>query len=251
MDIQAYFDRIGYTGSAEPTAENLAKILRLHLETVPFENLDSYPNGKAMTNDMKALYEKVVVRRRGGVCFELNTLFYGLLKAMGYETYPIEVRLHMRPDFPAPYTHGGVVAVIDGVKYYCDVGFGGPGPKGLVPLNTEEEQIFDGMRYRVRVEGIYVKIEWFHDDEWHLQISYADIPCIPEDFQARLYFFTTAPDSHFVVQRIVNLCLPCGGSLALTGNQFTARRNGEVTQVVLETEEEVTRVLKEEFGIVL
>ena len=56
MDIQAYFDRIGYTGSAEPTAENLAKILRLHLETVPFENLDSYPNGKAMTNDMKALY---------------------------------------------------------------------------------------------------------------------------------------------------------------------------------------------------
>ena len=144
-----------------------------------------------------------------------------------------------------------VMEVIDGVKYYCDVGFGGPGPKGLVPLNTEEEQIFDGMRYRVRVEGIYVKIEWFHDDEWHLQISYADIPCIPEDFQARLYFFTTAPDSHFVVQRIVNLCLPCGGSLALTGNQFTARRNGEVTQVVLETEEEVTRVLKEEFGIVL
>ena len=45
MDIQAYFRRIGYTGTAEPTLSSLAAILRCHLETVPFENLDCWPKG--------------------------------------------------------------------------------------------------------------------------------------------------------------------------------------------------------------
>lgn len=250
MDIQAYFRRIGYTGTAEPTLSNLAAILRCHLETVPFENLDCWPKGKALTNDPAVLYEKVVLRRRGGVCFELNGLFYELLKAIGYDCYPVSVRTHMRPG-PTPITHEGIVAVVDGKKYYCDVGFGGPGPKGLVAMDTEDVQEIYGQCFRVTREAHTVSILWFREDVWAPILSFADIANIPEDFSARLYYFSTAPESYFVVQRLANLCLPCGGSKALTNNHLTIRRNGSVSQRDLQSEEEVTDVLREEFGLVL
>ena len=50
MDIQAYFDRIGYVGNYDLTVENLTALIRQHMETVPFENLDCYPNGYSLTN---------------------------------------------------------------------------------------------------------------------------------------------------------------------------------------------------------
>ena len=124
MQIQAFFDRIGYTGTAEPTLSNLQQIVRCHLETVPFENTSFHKNPREMSLKPEDLYDKVVNRRLGGVCFELNGLFNWLLNEIGYQVYPVSVRISMFPGFPAPITHQGNVAVIDGKKYYCDVGFG-------------------------------------------------------------------------------------------------------------------------------
>lgn len=251
MDIQAYFDRIGYTGTREKTADNLSRLIRCHLETVPFENLDSYPTGAPLINDPEVLFDKVVVRRRGGVCFELNGLFYELLRAIGYDCYPVEVRLYGSPANPPRYSHEGVIVVLEGKRYYCDVGYGGPGPKSMLPLDEEPEQTVYGAKFRVVKEPVYTHIQRWHEDSWVNMIAFADIPCIPEDFTARLYYAGMHPKSHFVVDRIANLCLPCGGSKALSGNHLTIRRNGEVMEKDLETEKAVTKVLQEEFGIFL
>lgn len=249
MDIQAYLDRIGYTGSRDLTAQNLSRLIRCHLETVPFENLDSHPNGFPLDNDPEVLFDKVVTRRRGGVCFELNGLFYELLSALGYDCYPVEVRLHMVGRPASPISHEGVLVRVDGRKYYCDVGYGGPGPKDIMPVDTEEEQLIYGQRYRIRHSTHQVHLQRLSDGEWIKMISYTDSPCIPQDFTGRLFYFGMHPKSRFVTQRIANLCLPCGGSKALTNNHLTIRRNGEVLERDLETEEEITQVLLEEFGI--
>ena len=79
MDIQAYLDRIGYTGTRALTQENLTLLIRQHLETVPFENLDCWGKGAPLSNDPEVLFEKIVTRRRGGICFELNGLLFELL----------------------------------------------------------------------------------------------------------------------------------------------------------------------------
>lgn len=250
MDIQAYLDRIGYTGTREPTLENLTKLIREHLETVPFENLDCCYKGAPLTNDPEAVFEKVVLRRRGGICFELNGLLFALLTALGYETHAVAVRLP-RPDGLAPISHQGNVVTLNKKQYYCDVGFGGPGPKGALPLDDGAEQTVNGERFRIDRDGIYVTICRLHHGEWIETIRYADIPCIWQDFTGLLYHFGMAPNSYFVTQRLVNLCLPCGGSLALTNNRFTARRNGTVTQTDLTTEAEVSLILEQEFGLCL
>lgn len=251
MNIQAYLDRIGYTGTRELTKENLTRLVRCHLETVPFENLDSYPNGFPLDNDPEVLFDKVVTRRRGGVCFELNGLFYELVSALGYDCYPVEVRLHTAGRDYAPISHEGVLVTVDGHKYYCDVGFGGPGPKAPMPVDTAEDQTIYGQCYRVRHSTHQVHLQRLADDGWIDMISYTDSPCIPQDFTGRLFYFGMHPSSRFVTSRLVNMCLPCGGSKALTGNHLTIRHNGEVYEADLETEEACTKVLQEEFGIYL
>ena len=248
MDIQVYFDRIGYTGTRDLTVENLTLLIRQHLETVPFENLDCYPNGHPLSNAPERLYEKIVLNRRGGICFELNGLLFQLLKALGYDCHSVAVRIP-RPDGIAPISHQGVVVTLDGKQYYCDVGFGGPGPKGALPLDADPVQTVDGEPFRVIRDGISVRIQRHHQDDWRDILLYADVPYIPEDFSGMLYHFSMAPDSYFVVQRLVNLCVKGGGSLALTDNRFTARRDGTVIQMELKDEEEVREVLAKEFGL--
>lgn len=249
MDIGAYFQRIGYDGGYEVSLGNLTLLIRRHLESVPFENLDCWPNGTPLSNDPEVLFDKVVTRRRGGICFELNGLLYELLCQLGYTCYSVAVRLP-RPERPAAIVHQGVVVMLNGKQYYCDVGFGGPGPKGALPLDDDPVQTVDGEKFRICRDGIYVTIQRFHEEVWIDTIRYADIPCIREDFTGLLFFASAAPNSYFVVQRLVNLCLPGGGSLALTGNRFTARRGGEVIQKEL-SEDEVQAVLEKEYGIYL
>ena len=76
--MEQYLARIGYTGDRTPSLENLTRLVRCHLETVPFENLSFWHNPCQMPLDVPALYDKVVTRRRGGVCCELAAEGNGL-----------------------------------------------------------------------------------------------------------------------------------------------------------------------------
>src|SRR4051812_31453470 len=84
MDIQAYLDRIDYRGPRDPTAETLRALHAAHLLAVPFENLN-VAMGWPIALDEAALFDKIVVRRRGGFCYELNGLFAALLRGLGFQ----------------------------------------------------------------------------------------------------------------------------------------------------------------------
>jgi len=73
MDLDAYFRRIGYSGSRAPTLETLAALHALHPTAIPFENLDTL-RGAPVRLDLDSLERKLVRQRRGGYCFEQNLL---------------------------------------------------------------------------------------------------------------------------------------------------------------------------------
>src|SRR5437667_9501302 len=75
VDIAAYLRRIGYTGPIVPTLETLREIHRAHLLAVPFENLD-IPLGRQIACDEDIFVCKIVERRRGGFCYEMNGAWY-------------------------------------------------------------------------------------------------------------------------------------------------------------------------------
>src|SRR5689334_17036776 len=92
LDIPTYLQRIAYRGSLQPTAATLRALHQAHMLAVPFENLDIHL-GRPLLLDRPALFEKIVARRRGGFCYELNGLFAALLQALGFDVTMLSARV--------------------------------------------------------------------------------------------------------------------------------------------------------------
>ena len=84
MDINAYFARIGLDPAGLEGPELLFAMHRAHAMTIPFENLDPYFR-RPVSLDPDALFDKLVTRRRGGYCFEMNGLFCLATRALGFD----------------------------------------------------------------------------------------------------------------------------------------------------------------------
>src|SRR5215208_3894293 len=84
MNVDAYLKRINYSGPLAPAAETLRALQVAHLLAVPFENLSIHACEPILLEE-DALFTKIVDRRRGGFCYELNGLFAGLLRALGFD----------------------------------------------------------------------------------------------------------------------------------------------------------------------
>ena len=82
MNVEKYLQRIGYNGALAPNAENLAALVQAHRFTVPYETFDIW-RGRRTTLALEEIYDRIVTRRRGGYCFELNGLFAWLLRELG------------------------------------------------------------------------------------------------------------------------------------------------------------------------
>jgi N-hydroxyarylamine O-acetyltransferase len=81
--LDAYTQRIGYTGPLTPTLDVLRAICRAHALSVPFESLDAMERTIVLADE--PLFDKVVTERRGGACFENHTLFHRVLREIGYD----------------------------------------------------------------------------------------------------------------------------------------------------------------------
>lgn len=100
-DVDAYFKRIGYTGTRDLSIETLNEIQWLHLLTLPYENLDVYVPGAKIDLTPEVVERKLVAEGRGGYCFEHNSLAMYVLKALGFDVTPCLARTRWQrdPDF--------------------------------------------------------------------------------------------------------------------------------------------------------
>src|SRR3982074_1424202 len=105
MDIQAYLQRIDYNGPDDLNGETLRLLHLAHLRTVPFENLSIHAGERIILDD-SALFGKIVGRRRGGFCYELNGLFAALLRALGFEVAMLSAQVaNARGEFGPDFDH--------------------------------------------------------------------------------------------------------------------------------------------------
>ena len=257
-DLEAYLERIHYTGTRELTRENLNQLVYDHQCAVPFENMDCclYYRAQAVALDAPHLFEKVVTNRRGGYCFELNGLFVLLLRAFGFNAYSCFCRI-ARGEALRPVMHRGCVVLLDGKEYFCDVGFGGPMAPFAVEC-SEEHQTFFGETYwiipaeggwrrlmRRRGNGIGDGGERFDEDA--SVVIYAPMPFMSQDFAAASFQCSGLPTAGFVQRPMVNLRTH-DGYLNLADHVFTEVHDGVKESREL-TDEEFPAVLLERFGI--
>lgn len=94
FDLEAYLCRVNFSGSTVVSADTLERLHHAHFHSIPFENFDVLL-GRGIRLDPKALFDKLVLGKRGGYCFELNGLFLQALQAMGFRARPLLARDHV------------------------------------------------------------------------------------------------------------------------------------------------------------
>ena len=239
--VQGYLHRIGVEDAGAPTKENLQKLITAHVKTVPFENLTIVRDGAVPDLTVEALYRKIVERRRGGWCFELNGLFYALLLALGYDARPIGARVMLRhPQEAGPVDHRATVVRLENREYLADVGFGATLSFYPVPLDGTPTP--DGLW--VEREGAWLRLYRREQGEKRLLLLLCDAPCETVDFIPANHFMATAEGSHFRKNVIVNLRTETGRK-GLVGNTYT-----ETGCDPMEVPDgDMCRLLKEKFGL--
>lgn len=153
--VDRYLDAVGIERSA-PTMALLEELTRRHVARFPFASIGPQL-GDDLPLDVEALFDRIVVRRRGGYCFEQNGLMFEILGGLGYDTTMVLARVLLSGDEHPGLTHRFTFVDLDGRRYLVDVGFGAPGPP--TPVLFDPADPGDG-RYRI-VEG--------EPGEFHLQ----------------------------------------------------------------------------------
>lgn len=121
--LKAYFKRIGYEGRHEPTLETLRKVQWAQVHTIPFETFD-ISMGVPIVLTQEAIFDKLVTRKRGGYCYEVNALIHFALQAMGFKTYLALARLTDQDEKILPASVHMVVIVELEKTWLVDVGWG-------------------------------------------------------------------------------------------------------------------------------
>jgi N-hydroxyarylamine O-acetyltransferase len=196
LDLDAYARRLGI---ARPARADLAALRRLHLAhlaAIPFENLD-VQMGVPVRLDIDHLQRKLVDRRRGGYCFEQNTLLMHALRTLGFDVMPCEARVSTGSGTILPRTHMLLVVHLDGRDWLCDVGFGGSGLLEPAPLDGEAVTQH-GWTYRIARHGGLSALQWQRDGQWHDLYVFEAAERYEADFEMGNWYTSTFPESRFV-----------------------------------------------------
>ncbi|WP_248924539.1 arylamine N-acetyltransferase family protein [Paenibacillus hamazuiensis] len=249
--VRAYLERIGYDGPLEANAETLAELQERHLHAVPYENLDIVRR-IPLSLEIPALLDKIVVRRRGGYCFELNALFGWLLRQLGFEVTDWFARFWRDEPNPPPKRRHHVLKVrVQDRSYLCDVGVGGIVPRRPLELIEGLEQPQGDEMYRLDRDADFgwMLMERRHG-EWSRLISFSEEPQLPKDYVMASFWCENAPESIFLNQTMAAIRTKDGRN-TIAGKEFRIFTADGVNAFVPETEEDYREALRKYFGIEL
>ncbi len=245
FNLEAYLARIGYTGTLEATTETLRGLHLAHASTIPFENLDIQMR-LPIRLDLPSLQEKLVDRKRGGYCFEQNTLFMAALKAIGFDPMPCEARVRFGNDFVGPRTHMLLLVGVEGSEYLCDVGFGGEGLLSPLPTDGAEHPQFLST-YRVHPEGPLRVLQSLSAEGWFDLYAFFPEPREPIDFEVANWYTCTHPKSRFVTTLTAQLPTPEARYIVRNRTFVTLRQSVQESREL--DDFELFEVLESRFGL--
>ncbi|WP_242927142.1 arylamine N-acetyltransferase family protein [Pontibacter vulgaris] len=248
MNIQLYLDRLNFKSQISVSKEVLFELQAAHLLSIPFENLDIHYNNKIKL-DIASIYKKVVLNRRGGFCYELNGLFYHLLKNIGFDVKMVSGRVYSKDEtYGAEYDHLAIVANINGENYLVDVGFGKFSYKPLeilLGINLSDE--FGSFRFDKAYDD-YLRINLV-DGNGNLVPQYLFKVNEREfwEFEGMCEFHQTSKESHFTSKKVISI-ITKNGRKTLNNTQLKIT-DGD-TESIIEFDEELFEFyLKEHFNI--
>jgi N-hydroxyarylamine O-acetyltransferase len=225
MDLDKYFARIEWQGTADASFVTLASLLDHHMTRIPFENLDVLLH-RPPKLDLASLQAKLVDAKRGGYCYEHTTLFAAVLETLGFAVTRHSARVTMaRPKSEAPRTHMFLTVTLTEGTFVVDPGFGGLAPRS--PLD---------------VDGTPAGDHWLERDGGEIRLMARTPEKIvtpwvstlesdyPIDFEMANWFTATSPLSPFTKMIMMRAFTP-SGRITVLNRLVTQYPSGETMQL--------------------
>jgi N-hydroxyarylamine O-acetyltransferase len=246
MNLGAYLDRIRFARPLRPDFETLRALQRAHLLSVPFENLDIHL-GRPIDLSLDRLYDKIVRRRRGGFCYELNGLFAWALAEIGFWVQLHSARV-FEGDRAGPEFDHLALQVHAGGAMLADVGFG---DSFLEPLRLGNgvEVTQRAMTYRMEESGGTWTLWRRAGEVWEPQYAFELVPRRLDEFAAMCLHHQTSPESIFTRKRLCSIAT-AGGRVTLSGHRLIVTESGRREERDV-ADAEYGTILSRQFGIAL
>jgi len=245
VDIQAYFDRIGFSGTARPDLATLTALHRGHLRAIPYENLD-VQLGRPMSLDPLDAFDKLVTRRRGGWCYEMNGLLGAVLQDIGFSVTRMSGSVSRDERGDRPLGNHLVLRVELDRPYIADVGFG-DGILEPFPLSFGAHHC-EGYDFRLDdLDGEWLRFH-NHANGGAPYFDFTLAPASPDELGATCRWLSTSPDSIFVQTALAFRHTP-DGIVSLLGRAHRRIRPGGKQTTLLNSAEEFVAVLKRDFDL--
>jgi N-hydroxyarylamine O-acetyltransferase len=246
MDFQLsdYSARIAHRLAA-PSPDALRALQAAQLAAIPFENIDPFL-GILPDLDDRAIWDKLVTRRRGGYCLELNALFGTALCALGYDATPVLARVRMGAPRGSVRAHLAHVVRCGATRFLADVGFGGSAPEAPLEIGVTGEQPDRLGRFRLRAdpETGETVVERQTSDGWFALYGFDEVPVTDPDRIAANFFCARFPTSPFPNHLMLNRVAAAGRS-----SLFDLRLTTPAGERTVGSEVELARVFAEEFAL--
>jgi len=243
----AYLRRVGVAPPVTADAAAVRLLHQAHQRAVPFENL-SIHLGEPISLDSGDLFGKIVSRRRGGFCYELNGLFALLLEALGMRVQRVAARVHGGGGLSPPFDHLALfVQPADGSgRWLADVGFGRHSDYPL-RLGARGEQDDPAGRFQL-AEADGGDLDVLKDGEPQYRIEPRERSLA--DFVPTCWWQQTSPQSHFTAGPVCTR-LTDGGRITLSGRTLIETSGGSRTETELASDDALLAAYRDRFGIVL
>jgi N-hydroxyarylamine O-acetyltransferase len=245
MELAAYLARIGHAGPVAPTHDALAAIMRAHVESIPFENLD-VQLGRPTAGDLPAIFAKLVERRRGGWCYEQNGLLGWALETIGFTVTRVAGGVMRAAAGDSVLgNHLALVVTLD-EPWLVDAGFGGSlaEPIALAPAAHRHAPYDLSL---ARIEDDYWRYEeWIRGRPFSFDFRFA--PADPALLARQQASLQTDPQSPFVLNLVAQR--RAGDSHAsLRGRVLTLSRGESYEEFLVEDAETLIETLSTRFGL--
>jgi N-hydroxyarylamine O-acetyltransferase len=254
MDTATYLSRIEYLKPVRPDVQILHELQTAHRLTVPFENLDIGLK-RQIRLDRSLLWDKIVVRRRGGFCYEVNGLFAWLLEEIGFEVTYLNARDYHEEDnsFGIDFDHLTLLVRVPNqfTRWLVDVGRGDTFTRPL-DIDTRDWQE-QGQRayqlqpfrngYQLWQRGFGGKVE----RQYYFDLTAHQFPA---EYEATCLYHQTSPQSIFTRKQIISR-LTENGRISLDNDHLIVTTNGQREKFPFENDDEYRALLLKHFGITL
>lgn len=249
LERTAYLGRIGLPDADPTTSDGLARLHLVHHLAVPFESLDIHL-GTPIDMSLTSVFDKLVTRRRGGFCYENNTLLAAALGSFGLEPAWLSAEV-ARPDgtFGPPFDH--LVLRLDGddAPLLLDVGFG-ENFRHPLPVDANWHDQGPSRPHRAReVDGRLLVENQSADGEVAVSYRVDPTPRAPHDFHAMCRYHQTSPDSGFTKAWVASRAT-AAGRITATPWRVIETHDGDRDERELASPQDLATVLADRLGIV-